>query len=68
MLFSLGHSETAQPGKAAIAMKEIVWKIALYVVGRWRRKRERDPYLPAVSDTLSEWNSAEDEEAFGKLE
>jgi hypothetical protein len=47
-------------------MKEIVRKIAVYVVGLWRRKRERDPYLPAVSETPSEWNSAEDEEAFGK--
>jgi len=51
-----------------MAMKEIVRKIAAYVVGLWCRKRKRDPYLAAVSETLSEWSSAEDEEAFGKLE
>jgi hypothetical protein len=66
----VGRDGRAQQSIKPIGNMKKVWKAfqaRRREVVEIREVRTADAYLAALSDTLSEWNSAEDEEAFRDL-
>ena|ERR1700693_1553271 len=66
----IGKDGRAQQSVKPIGSMKEVWKRFQFRRGEAVKIREVktvDPYLAALSDTMTEWNSPEDEEAFRDL-